>query len=67
MLERARAGELVEIGCVGGHGRTGTALACLAVLGGQRSAEAITWVRGNYCPAAVETTAQEEFAIGVQR
>ena len=31
---RAHSGQHVEIGCVGGHGRTGTALACLAVLGG---------------------------------
>jgi hypothetical protein len=30
LVERARAGERVEIGCYGGHGRTGTALACLA-------------------------------------
>ncbi len=33
VLDRPRAGMLVEIGCLGGHGRTGTALACLAVLG----------------------------------
>jgi hypothetical protein len=67
VLERARAGEQVEIGCLGGHGRTGTALACLAVLGGQRSAEVIAWVRGHYCSEAVETTDQEEFIIGVER
>lgn len=67
VLERARAGEQVEIGCVGGHGRTGTALACLAALGGQRSAEAIAWVRDNYCPEAVETTAQERFITGAKR
>lgn len=34
LLERARQGQAVEIGCLGGHGRTGTALACLAVLAG---------------------------------
>jgi hypothetical protein len=34
LLERARTGEAVEVGCLGGHGRTGTALACLAVLSG---------------------------------
>ncbi len=28
------AAERVEIGCSGGHGRTGTALACLAILDG---------------------------------
>jgi len=29
-LERARPGQDIEVGCLGGHGRTGTALACLA-------------------------------------
>ena len=31
---RARRGELVEVGCLGGIGRTGTVLACMAVLAG---------------------------------
>src|SRR5215471_14132729 len=31
---RARRGELVEVGCLGGSGRTGTVLACMAVLAG---------------------------------
>ncbi len=35
LLSRTRRGERVELGCVGGHGRTGTALACLAVLSGE--------------------------------
>ena len=29
---RARSGERVEVACIGGHGRTGTVLACMAVL-----------------------------------
>src|SRR6185503_8301797 len=33
-FDRARNGELVEVGCLGGRGRTGTALACMAVLAG---------------------------------
>jgi protein-tyrosine phosphatase len=36
VLERARAGERVDVGCFEGHGRTGTALACLAILTGHR-------------------------------
>ena len=52
---------MVEIGCLGGHGRTGTALACLAVLAGTPAAEAVAWVRGAYCPKAVETDAQRAF------
>lgn len=59
VLARARCGETVEIGCLGGHGRTGTALACLAVLTGTSPTEAVAWVRSNYCEKAVETDAQE--------
>jgi hypothetical protein len=63
VLERARAGERVEVGCLGGHGRTGTALACLAILTGHPHGEAVTWVRSNYCVDAVETAEQEAFVI----
>ncbi len=45
----------VEIACGGGQGRTGTALACLAVLDGVPSTEAVAWVRAHYRPRAVET------------
>jgi protein-tyrosine phosphatase len=41
LLERAET-ERVEIACGGGIGRTGTALACLAVLDGVPNDEAIT-------------------------
>jgi hypothetical protein len=40
-FSRARSGELVEIGCLGGSGRTGTVLACMAVLAGVPSADAV--------------------------
>ena len=62
-LDRARRGERVELGCWGGHGRTGTALACLAVLAGTPASEAVAWVRENYCEKAVETAAQEAFVL----
>jgi hypothetical protein len=65
LLERARAGQRVEVGCLGGHGRTGTALACLAVLCGQPSGEAVTWVRARYCAEAVETGEQEGFVVSL--
>jgi hypothetical protein len=61
LLARARAGEVVEIGCLGGHGRTGSALACLAVLTGTPAEQAVDWVRANYCPDAVETEEQRAF------
>src|SRR4029453_18121681 len=63
LLDRARAGERVEIGCLGGHGRTGTALACLAVLSGTPAEQAVAWARTAYCPKAVETDAQCAFVV----
>ena len=59
LLDRARSGQRVELGCLGGHGRTGTALACLAVLAGTPASAAVAWVRSNYCQKAVETDGQE--------
>jgi hypothetical protein len=61
LLARARDGDLVEIGCLGGHGRTGTALGCLAVLTGTPHDEAVEWVRTVYCSDAVETDEQRAF------
>jgi rhodanese/phosphatase family protein len=58
---RATRGEVVEIGCLGGLGRTGTVLACMAVLAGVPSSEAVAWVRSAYNVAAVETSAQAEW------
>jgi hypothetical protein len=55
---RARTG-LVEVGCLGGRGRTGTVLACMAILAGVPSADAVAWVRTAYRPEAVETAEQE--------
>jgi hypothetical protein len=63
LLDRARAQERVEVGCLGAHGRTGTALACLAILCGHPPNEAIPWVRANYCADAVETVEQETFVV----
>jgi protein-tyrosine phosphatase len=65
VLERARSGQDVEVGCIGGHGRTGTALACLAVLAGHPPVDAVAWVRTNYCAQAVETPEQEAFVAGL--
>jgi protein-tyrosine phosphatase len=60
-LARAKAGDRVEIGCWGAHGRTGTALGCLAILDGHAPHEAVAWVRENYCERAIETPEQEAF------
>lgn len=53
--------ERVEVACAGGMGRTGTSLACLAVLDGVPASEAVAYVRENYHPRAVETPAQDRF------
>jgi len=58
-FEAARRGERVEVGCVAGHGRTGTALACLAILAGVPGERAVEWVREHYCEKAVESPYQE--------
>jgi hypothetical protein len=57
--DRAVSGELVDIACDGGTGRTGTAVACLAMLAGVEPDDAVTWVRANYHPYAVEVPEQE--------
>jgi protein-tyrosine phosphatase len=58
--ERAAA-ERVEIACGGGVGRTGTALAAIAVLAGVPAGEAVDWVRGAYDRRAVETPWQRRW------
>jgi hypothetical protein len=61
----ARAGhERVEFACGGGRGRTGTALACLAVLDGVPAGEAVAFVRRHYDRHAVETPWQRRFIRG---
>jgi hypothetical protein len=58
--ERA-ARERVEVACGGGIGRTGTALAVLAVLAGVPPAGAVAWVRATYHRRAVETPWQRRW------
>jgi hypothetical protein len=55
------ASERVEVACVGGLGRTGTTLACIAVLDGVPAHEAVDYVRTHYNPGAVETSGQHRF------
>jgi protein-tyrosine phosphatase len=54
-------GERVELACYGGNGRTGTALACMAVLDGVPAGEAVAYVRAGYAKTAVETPWQKLF------
>lgn len=55
------AAERVEVACGGGRGRTGTALACMAVLDGVPAGEAVAFVRKHYDARAVETPWQRRY------
>ena len=60
-LWRRSTAERVEVACGGGRGRTGTALACVAVLDGVPADEAVRWVRAHHAPGAVETPWQRRY------
>jgi hypothetical protein len=53
----------VEITCGGGRGRTGTALACLAIIDGIPAKEAVAFIRRHYDRHAVETPWQKRYVI----
>lgn len=59
------ASERVEVACGGGIGRTGTALAVLAVLSGIAPDDAVIWVREHYHRRAIETRAQRRWIADV--
>jgi hypothetical protein len=65
-LWQRSATERVEVACTGGRGRTGTALACLAILDGVPAADALAYVRRHYHPRAVETPWQRWFVARFQ-
>lgn len=55
-------GKRVHVGCIGGHGRTGTVLsAIVAELLGEK--DAIQYVRTHYCKKAVESKVQVAFLM----
>ena len=59
--ELARGGARVEVACGGGVGRTGTVLACMAVLAGGPADDAVAWTRAHYRRRAVETPGQRRW------
>ena len=59
ILREVKQKTKVEIGCIGGHGRTGTVLAGLLIEEEGLNADvAIKTIRHRYCPHAVETADQ---------
>jgi protein-tyrosine phosphatase len=57
----------VEVACGGGRGRTGTALAVLAVIDGVEPDEAVAYVREHYDRHAVETPWQKRYVRSTSR
>ncbi len=62
----AAQGARVEVMCKGGKGRTGTALAALAILDGLGARDAVAWVRTHYHPHAVEAPWQRWWLHGLR-
>jgi hypothetical protein len=60
-LEHAQRGGGVEVGCAGGRGRTGTAIAALAIMTGISADRAVRWTREHYDRHAVETPWQRRW------
>ncbi|MGH3985149.1 MAG: protein-tyrosine phosphatase family protein [Pseudonocardiaceae bacterium] len=58
---RARSGAAREVACVGGTGRTGTVIACMAILARHPAYDAVGWARPHYRPEAVETPGQRRW------
>ena len=58
VLARLDAGKRAAVFCVGGHGRTGYAAACILAARGNK--DPISWLREHYCAFAVENARQEE-------
>jgi protein-tyrosine phosphatase len=66
MLEAMRAApnDAYHIGCKAGIGRTGTVMACLAIMAGAVEGDPVAWLRTAYFQGAIETPAQEAFVRG---
>jgi hypothetical protein len=58
---RRAESERVEVACMRGIGRTGTALACIAILDGVPPEQAVSFVRRHYRRRTVETPGQRRF------
>lgn len=55
-------GKSIHLGCIGGHGRTGTLLSALVATVMDKQ-DAIQYVRKHYCKKAVESKAQVQFLM----
>jgi protein-tyrosine phosphatase len=60
------ADQWVEVACGGGTGRTGCALAVMAIWAGLTPRDAVAWVRTSYRQHAVETPWQRRWVQRVE-
>ena len=69
MLEAMRTAPdgAYHIGCKAGIGRTGTVMACLAIMAGAVEGDPVAWLRAAYFQGAIETPGQEAFVRGFAR
>ena len=58
---RAAPDGAYHIGCKAGIGRTGTVMACLAIMAGAAEGDPVSWLRAAYYQGAIETPGQEDF------
>ena len=63
LIEKLNQGKRIHIGCIGGHGRTGTVLSalCSMIFTKAECASPTQYVRDNYCHKAVESQQQVDF------
>jgi protein-tyrosine phosphatase len=64
---RAAPDDAYHIGCKAGIGRTGTVMACLAIMAGAVEGDPVAWLRAAYLQGAIETPGQEAFVRGFAR
>ena len=55
--------DIIEIACIGGHGRTGTFLGALMITEGWSVADATKYIHENHCSKAIETLGQEDLLV----
>jgi hypothetical protein len=68
IMPKLFAGDNIEIGCMGGHGRTGT-LACalwMTLHPEDTWGDAINFVRKTYCKSAVESVKQDNLLVELE-
>lgn len=62
LCNQLQKGKTVHVGCIGGHGRTGTVLSAV-VAEALKKKDAIQYVRKHYCKKAVESKEQVKFLM----